>query len=163
MNALTIRRAEVEDYLAVARIFSGPKAMSGTLQVPYSSPELWRSRLEGEGMYALLACSEAEIVGQIGLQTFPTLPRRKHVGDIGMAVRDDWQGKGVGSALMGAVIDLADQWLNLSRIELDVFTDNPAAIGLYKKYGFEIEGTKRLYAFRAGSYVDVYAMARLRK
>ena len=57
-----------------------------------------------------------------------------------MAVRDDWQGKGVGTALMEAVPDLADNWLGLTRIELSVYTDNAAGAALYKKFGFEVEG-----------------------
>ena len=79
-----------------------------------------------------------------------------------MAVRDDWQGKGVGTALMEAVLDLADNWLNLTRVELTVYTDNAAGIALYKKFGFEIEGTHRRYAFRNGEYADAYSMARIR-
>jgi putative acetyltransferase len=79
-----------------------------------------------------------------------------------MAVRDDWQGKGVGTALIEAALDLADNWLNLTRIELGVYTDNAAAFALYKKFGFEIEGTHRRFAFRGGRYVDAYSMARLR-
>jgi putative acetyltransferase len=43
-----------------------------------------------------------------------------------------------------------------------VYTDNAAAIALYKKFGFEIEGTHRRYAFRNGEYVDAYSMAHLR-
>ena len=58
-----------------------------------------------------------------------------------MAVRDDWQGKGVGTAMMQAVVDLADKWLNLSRLELEVYTDNEPAMRLYQKFGFTIEGT----------------------
>ena len=80
-----------------------------------------------------------------------------------MAVRDDWQGKGVGTALMEAALDLADNWLNLTRIELEVYIDNTAGIALYKKFGFEIEGTHRGYAFREGRYVDAYSMARVKK
>lgn len=52
-----------------------------------------------------------------------------------MAVRDDWQGKGVGSELMEAALDLAENWLNLTRVELSVYTDNEAGIALYKKFG----------------------------
>ena len=80
-----------------------------------------------------------------------------------MAVRDDWHGKGVGSALMQATVDLADRWLNLTRLELDVFTDNEPAIRLYKKFGFTTEGTMVQFAFRGGQFVDVYLMARLRR
>lgn len=159
---ITIRRASVDDYLAVAKIFTNPKTLLGTLQVPYSSPELWRSRMEGEGTVSLLACDGEDIVGQIGLHTSPTMPRRKHVGAIGIAVRDDWQGKGVGTALMAAVVDLADNWLALTRLELEVFADNANAIHLYEKFGFEKEGLMKWSAFREGRYMDVWAMARLR-
>jgi GNAT superfamily N-acetyltransferase len=64
------------------------------------------------------------VVGDLGLETYPTLWRRRHAGQIGMAVRDDWHGKGVGTALMEAVLDLADNWLNLTRVALTVYTDN---------------------------------------
>ena len=79
-----------------------------------------------------------------------------------MAVRDDWHGKGVGTALMEAALDLAENWLGLTRIELSVYTDNTAGVALYKKFGFEVEGTHRRYALRNGEYVDAYSMARIR-
>ena len=162
ISPLTIRRALPGDAEAVARIFDSPKAVWGTLQVPYTSSEVWRKRLEADGVYHLLACVENEAVGELGLMTYPNAPRRKHVGAIGMAVRDDWQGKGVGTALMQAAVDLADRWLNLTRIELEVYTDNEPAVHLYKKFGFEIEGTHLMFAFRDGGYVDAYSMARLK-
>jgi putative acetyltransferase len=40
--------------------------------------------------------------------------------------------------------------------------DNAPAIALYKRNGFEIEGTHRDFAFRGGSFVDAYAMARIK-
>lgn len=79
-----------------------------------------------------------------------------------MAVRDDWHGKGAGSALMQAAVDMADRWLNLVRLELEVYTDNAPAIRLYEKFGFVKEGVHKQYAFRDGSFVDAFAMARLR-
>lgn len=164
-TTFTIRRAEPSDAEGVRQIFSGPNAMRGTLQLPHPSIEMWRKRLSepADGTFNLLACVENEIVGQLGLHTFPHTPRRRHVGQIGMAVRDDWQGKGAGSALMAAAMDLADNWLNLSRIELEVYTDNEHAIRLYKKFGFVTEGTHLRFAYRDGQFVDVYAMARLRE
>jgi putative acetyltransferase len=160
----TIRRAEPSDADAMHRIYSAPGVIRGTLQLPYPSVENWRKRLAEppDGTFNLLACAGEEVIGQLGLHTFPHHPRRRHVGQIGMAVRDDWQGKGAGTALMQAMIDLADKWLNLTRIELDVYTDNEPAIHLYKKFGFVIEGTYTHFAFRDGEFVDVYAMARLK-
>ncbi|MBI5031166.1 MAG: GNAT family N-acetyltransferase [Chloroflexi bacterium] len=162
---LTIRRAEPSDYEAIAKIFTYPKVVWGTLQLPYPSVEAWRKRLAEppEGFYSLVACIATEVVGQIALHTFPNAPRRRHTGQIGMMVRDDWQGKGVGTALMQAVVDLADKWLNLRRLELDVYVDNEPALKLYKKFGFEIEGRQVDEAFRDGIFVDTYHMARLHR
>ncbi|HLA06441.1 MAG TPA: GNAT family N-acetyltransferase [Anaerolineales bacterium] len=160
----TIRRAEPSDAEAMRRVYAMPNVVRGTLQLPFPSAENWRKRLAEppEGTFNLVACMENEVVGQSGLHTFPNNPRRRHVGQIGMAVRDDWQGKGAGSALMQAMLDLADKWLNLSRIELEVYTDNEPAIRLYKKFGFVVEGTLKQFAFRDGQFVDVHTMARLR-
>ena len=58
--------------------------------------------------------------------------------------------------------ELADGWLNVIRLELTVYTDNQRAIALYRKFGFETEGTHKAYALRAGRYVDALAMARIR-
>jgi putative acetyltransferase len=161
---ITIRRSEPEDYEGVRRVLAGPRAVWGTLQLPFPSAEQWRQRLSapGDDIFSLVACVDAEIVGQLSLHTFSQRPRRRHVGQLGMAVRDDWHGRGVGTALLRAAIDLADRWLNLSRLELNVYTDNTPAIQLYQKFGFVIEGTHVRYAFRDGDYVDSHSMARIR-
>ena len=52
--------------------------------------------------------------------------------------------------------------LRVDRIELTVFADNEPAIAVYKKHGFEIEGTGKRYALRNGEYVDAYYMARMK-
>jgi putative acetyltransferase len=162
---ITIRHAEPGDADALHRIFSGPQVIAGTLQLPFPTRERWRERLSEisrEGFF-LVACADDELVGNLGLHTSPARWRVRHAAEIGMSVRDDWQGKGVGTALMEAVLDLADNWLNLTRIELTVYTDNKAALALYEKFGFEIEGTHRRYAFRDGGYVDAYSIARIRE
>jgi len=161
---IVVRHAEPDDHEAIHRILSGPLAISGTLQLPFQSVEAVRKRFfeAREGLYHLVACVEGEVVGHLGLETSPTRWRRRHVGYIGMAVRDDLQGRGVGTALVEAALDLADNWLGLTRIELQVYTDNAAGVALYEKLGFEIEGTHRSYAFRDGEYADAYSMARLR-
>ena len=160
---IAIRKAEPSDAQAIWRCYTAPMVVRNTLQMPYRSLESVRELLtkSGEGQHTLVAAVDGEVVGVIGLHT-SSRPRVNHKGEIGMMVRDDWQGKGVGKAMMQAVVDLADKWLNLSRIELTVFTDNESAIALYRKFGFEIEGELRKYAFRDGEFVDAYAMARVK-
>jgi L-phenylalanine/L-methionine N-acetyltransferase len=125
---VSVRHAEPDDAQAVHRILCGPRATAGTMQLPLQSVEDVRKRFFSEtreGLYHLVACVDEEVVGHLGLETF-SRPRRRHVGEIGMAVRDDWQSRGVGTALMEAALDLADNWLGLTRIELSVYTDNAA-------------------------------------
>ena len=163
IEGLTIRRAEPDDCAALYEIFTCPRVYAGTLQLPYPSREQWRRRLaESEGTYNLVAVVGERVVGMFGLHTFPHRPRRHHAAAIGMSVHDDWQGQGVGAALMRAGLDLADNWLGLTRLELEVYTDNEPAIHLYERFGFEREGVLRRHAYRDGRYVDSLLMARLR-
>lgn len=99
------------------------------------------------------------IIGNASLSVYDN-PRKRHSAGIGMMVHKDYQGMGVGSRLLQALLDVADNWLMLVRVELTVFTDNEKAIHLYQKYGFEIEGTHKKAAIRNGEYMDLYTMAR---
>jgi putative acetyltransferase len=164
LEELTVRHSEPEDHEAVYRVYSGPRAMARTLGLPFSSKEPWRERLAGkrEGEFSLVACVGGEVVGHLSVYLYPE-PRRRHSGHFGMAVRDDWQGKGVGTKLLEAALDLADNWLGLTRLDLRVFVDNGAAIALYQKFGFEVEGTHKWFALRGGQYADAHVMARLKE
>jgi len=80
-----------------------------------------------------------------------------------MKLHPDYWGHGIGSMLMKSVTDLADKWLNMIRIELDVNIDNPAGIRLYIKSGFVIEGTKRFHGYGDGRWADCHFMALIQK
>ena len=164
IEGLTIRRAEPDDCDAVYEMFTASTVYSGTLQLPYPSREYWRRRLSEnpDSVYNLVALIEGRIIGLAHVATFPNRPRRKHAGVIGISVHEDWQGKGIGKQLMRAIVDLADNWLNLTRLELEVYADNEAAIRLYERFGFEVEGRLRQHALRNGQFVDSIVMGRLR-
>jgi putative acetyltransferase len=126
-DQIVVRHVEPADIEALHRIFTGPRAIAGTLGLPLRSVEEVRRRYSDppEGTHSLVACVDGEVVGELSLWT-RTNPRVRHSASFGMAVRDDWQGKGVGTALLRAALDLADNWLGLTRIELHVYTDNAA-------------------------------------
>ena len=160
---ITIRRREPSDAEALREVFAGPTVVTQTLQQPMPSVEDWRARLarRDPNRHALVAVVDGRVVGTIGLDVEPN-PRRRHCGEIGMCVHDDYQGRGVGRALLAAAVDLADNWLGLRRLELSVYADNAPAIALYRRFDFAVEGTARSYALRNGEYVDALFMARLR-
>lgn len=163
MREVVIRHSEPEDYRSVHLVYSSPNAMAGTLELPFSSEQDWREKLSTgrDDNVPLVACADGEVVGHLVLMVYAN-PRTRHSGHFGMAVRDDWQGKGVGTELMRAALDLADNWLGLTRLDLRVYVDNAPAIALYERFGFEREGTHRRFAFRNGEYVDAHVMARLK-
>jgi putative acetyltransferase len=161
---VVIRAQEPEDIGALTELLNGPRSIGGTLQLPYASvagrKAQWEGRARGRSDFALVALIEGKIVGSLGFNRFDG--RRTHAGAFGMAVHDDYWGRGVGTALMQALVDQADKWLGLTRLELTVFADNDRAIALYERFGFEREGILRAYAWRDGALVDALAMARVR-
>lgn len=162
MTAIVVRRAEPGDAEGIALTFRARGASAGTLQNPYPSVAQWKERLAAEAAsnYIFVALVDGDIVANCGLHPNKN-PRRQHAWGIGMSVRDDWQGRGVGTRLMTTMLDLADNWLGALRLELTVYTDNAAAIALYRKFGFVVEGTHRAFALRDGQFVDALVMARL--
>ena len=157
---LTLRAVEPGDARAVAELVSLPGYRWGTLQLPFRSPENVRQALEkaGPDALSLVAIVEGQVVGNAGLERMGR--RRTHAGQIGMGVHDAWTGRGIGKALLDALLDAADNWLGLRRVELTVWTDNVPALALYRRCGFVVEGNLRAYALRDGRLVDAHAMAR---
>jgi putative acetyltransferase len=162
-NDVIIRSAEPEDYEGLRQVYAQPGVYFGTLQLPLPSSQMWKDQLAQPlpGFVNLVACLGDQVIGNIGLHPGQNV-RRRHTANIGMGVHDDYAGNGVGQQLMDAAINLADNWHNLLRLELTVYTDNDRAIRLYKRCGFEQEGVLRKYAFRDGGYIDALTMARFK-
>lgn len=161
---ITIRPATQDDADAFARVFSDRSASNGTLQHPYTSAEIWRSRLAGNTgtrQVSFVAVVNGRVVGNAGVHPVSENPRQKHVCSVGISIADAYQGRGVGRALMHACLDFADNWANYSRIELSVHADNARAVKLYESLGFVHEGRHRDFSFREGGYVDALFMGRL--
>lgn len=157
-----VREFRPSDIPAINAMHNDPQVAAQVLQIPFTTEAEradWIRQSPTER--TLVADLDGEPVGVLGLVLHQR--RRSHVGSLGMAVRRDLQGQGIGRLLMAAAVDLADNWYNLRRLELEVYTDNSRAIRLYQSFGFEIEGTMRAFGFRLGQYVDAYKMARLRE
>ena len=158
----SIRRAEPNDAAGCCELIRNEDVFAGLLQLPYPTETAWRERLSSksnEGDILLVAVDNDEVIGQISLFG-NTRMRRRHAAMLGLAVIGHAQNKGVGSALMKAMIDYADRWTTFLRIELEVYADNSNAIALYKKFGFEHEGLLRNYSLRNGRFEDMISMAR---
>ena len=112
------------------------------------------------GMTQFVAVDDGRVVGwcDVNPKTHETL---RHSGVLGMGVAASHRGQGLGAALLRATIEAASA-RGIRRVELVVRADNAAAIALYERHGFELEGRLRDYMIVDGVAHDALAMA-LRK
>lgn len=163
INSITIRPPRYPDDVDdLYHIFRLPEVSRTTLQLPSQEISHTHNRLKESppGLYRYVAEIDGRVVGIATLHQSQN-PRHHHAAGLGMMVHPAYWGCGIGSQLMDALVKLADDWLQLSRIELEVNTDNPAAIRLYEKVGFVIEGTHKLHAYGDGRMADSHFMARV--
>lgn len=160
---LTIRPVEDHDFDQIAEIYSDLNVIGNTSQIPYRTAGFWREyrKKRGDSAVALVAVLEERIVGHMTICP-DDRPRRRHTAWFGLAVHADFHRRGIGRALMAELVRLADDWLNLEKIELGVLSDNPGAIALYREFGFVEEGRLRKDLFKDGQYADTVLMARFR-
>ena len=66
-----------------------------------------------------------------------TKNKNRHRANIGIALKKEFWGLGIGTAMFEEMIAIANAW-GLMQLELEVFEGNERAMGLYRKMGFEI-------------------------
>jgi len=161
-DGLTIRAREPSDWQEIAALLQLPRVRWGTLRLPFVSADEARRWMEKppDGVTGIVAVLDGRLVGSADVTQCKG--RRCHAGGIGLVVHDDFHRRGIGAALLSTLVGVADNWLNLRRLELTVYVDNEPAIRLYEKFGFVMEGTRRADAFRDGVFVDCYGMARVK-
>lgn len=102
-----------------------------------------RKSMEGEienkmAIY-LVATIDGKVVGYGGMWHVVT---EGHITNI--AVADEYKHKGVGSAIVERLLEIADE-KDMLGVTLEVRVSNQSALGLYKKYGFVLSGIRKEY------------------
>lgn len=159
MEKIIIRPAEISDAKDFHELRIMPGVFENMMSLPFETLSDAEKFLREGNAPSLVAEIGGRFAGTVSLFSY-NMERRKHCAILGLMVHKDFQGQGVGRTLMNAILDAADNWLMLKRIELEVFTDNERAIKLYKSLGFVIEGTEKFAAIKNGKYSDMYFMAR---
>ncbi|MCL1695666.1 GNAT family N-acetyltransferase [Lysinibacillus sp. BPa_S21] len=103
---------------------------------------------------------EKQIVGYLIVQGNHMPSRVSHRAYIVVGIHQEYRGQKIGTALFSHLDDWAKE-KSIHRLELTVMTNNTAGIALYKKMGFEIEGTKKHSLYVDGEYRDEYYMAKI--
>lgn len=165
MKKIFIRPSIPEDAPELYAMRILPGVQENILALPSSSFQQTLNFIQslGDNDHMLVAeldnGTESRIIGS-GCLHVDGCGRLRHCGEIALSIHPQHQGKGAGRKLIESLLDLADNWLMLVRVELNVFCDNSVAIDLYKSCGFVIEGTRKYAAIKDGNHADLYLMAR---
>lgn len=106
---------------------------------------------------------QAEDWKALGTCGFHNLDWRIRSAEVGIMIGEkSYWNRGYGTETMRLLLKHGFETLNLNRIYLDVYQNNPRAVRTYEKAGFVHEGTKRQAAFKNGQYIDVLLMSVLK-
>jgi len=115
----------------------------------------FRAELDSGAYYLAAIADDGVLAGYAGL-AFLGSPGDWETSVHTIGVDPAYQGNGIGSALLRALLDKADALR--APVVLEVRTDNASALALYERHGFARVGTRRgYYEFSGG---DAYTMRR---
>lgn len=159
---ITIRPVQIQDARAIHRICIQDDVLPYMVFLPSMRVDAMENRIRnlGPNQYEFVAELDGNVVGFVGLTQGQG--RRSHTGDLFMGVDCEYHNIGIGKTLLTKIIDLADNWLMLERVELGVLETNPGAKVLYEKFGFREEGIKKGCLKANGKFVDEIMMSRFR-
>ena len=119
-----------------------------------------QDHLDHPGKLLLLAEASGTIIGSLSFEN-GRYRRVAHRGSFGIGVCKEWRGRGVGTALLGTLLEWAEANRVIEKVCLEVFATNERAIRLYRKLGFVEQGFGSKEVKRGpGEYVDVVWMYR---
>jgi diamine N-acetyltransferase len=166
---IRLRGVEREDIPTFVRWFNDPEVRRGLLMyAPMSKAqeERWFEDMlerKDDFLFAVEALIDGTWVhiGNVGLHRIDWKNRTATFG-IALGEKSFWN-RGFGTDATRTMLRFAFDELNLNRVELEVFDDNPRAQRCYEKCGFRREGTRRQARFCEGGYHDAHIMAILRE
>lgn len=158
-NATVDMAQQIIDYVKLAsgetaNLLTTPEEFTVTLE---QEQKHIQSMLEGRLNNQLVAMEGNQIVGLCGLHGRSGRKRVSHVASVGITVLKSHWGQGIGYALMKEQERYAKE-NGIAKINLEVRTDNQAAINLYLKCGYEKEGINKRSMLINGEYIDTFYM-----
>lgn len=166
---LLIREAEVEDAAALVSFLNRVSVETdftsldgdGILLTSEEMAIFLNKQASWDNQITLLAFLNDKIAGIVNI-TADQRKRVRHIGDLFIVIGKKYWNNGLGSLLLEEVVEWAQASSILRRLQLTVQTRNLAAVHLYQKHGFAIEGRQERGAYiEEGEFIDVYLMGRL--
>jgi len=162
--AIELRDAADADLPAIQAIYAHHVRLGLATfeEVPPSAEELGarRAAVLALGLPYLVARAGGEVVGYCYATSYRMRPAYRYTIEDSVYIADGLGGRGIGAALLAALIARceAGEWRQMIAIIGD--TGNAGSIALHRRHGFELVGTLRSVGFKLGRWVDSVVMQR---
>ena len=163
---MQLRDATADDAAAIARIYNqGIEDRVATLETELRSPEeraAWMAAREARHPVLVAVDSDDAdtVLGWASLNRFNPRPAYDRVADFSVYVAREARGRGVGNALLGALVARA-RALGYHKLVLAAFPNNAAGMRLYERHGFRTVGIYHEQGLLDGRWIDVVIMERM--
>lgn len=159
---MIIRAAEEKDAEAVAAIYE-PAVLHGFGTFETIPPDLawWEARrrdIQGYGLPFLVAEEAGRVLGYAYAGPFRPRPGYRFTAEDSVYVAPDSHGKGVGRAVLGAVVEACEAFGLRQLVAVIGDSENHASINLHRSLGFEHAGAGKSFGFKHGRWVDIVWM-----
>jgi len=111
----------------------------------------YKKMADGDGVF-MVAEVDSHVVGVCEVERVTYNPEVSHRGELGLAIRKEYRGKGVGTALLGQTLERCKGKFEI--IQLSVFSINQMAKSLYEKFHFKSIGVRPRSIKRGDRYFD---------
>lgn len=163
MDEISIRPATEGDVSVILDIYND--AILNTIATFDTEPQTLDEKLawfrEAQHPYAVLVAERgSEVVGWASLRRFREKAAYDYTAENSVYVRADCHSQGIGAALMGPLVELAEA-NGFHTIIAGIAGDNPASVRLHERMGFEVVGTEREVGYKFERWIDVTWMQRM--
>lgn len=162
--AVMVRDATEADMAAVRAIYAW-HVLNGSASFEETPPALEemlarRATVVGAGLPYLVAVIDGRVVGYCYATAYRPRPAYRYTVEDSVYVMDGLAGRGVGTALLGALIHRceAGPWRQMIAIIGD--SANEGSVALHRRLGFRNVGTFASVGFKFGRWVDSVLMQR---
>jgi phosphinothricin acetyltransferase len=162
---IPILRNATDDDMPIVQSIYAQHVLGGIASFELEAPSIEemmirRTDILAKGLPYLVADLAGEVVGYGYATLYRPRPGYRFTAEDSVYVRDGLGGKGIGQALLGAVIEHCAQGGWRQMIAIIGNSENHASIRLHERHGFRRVGVFESVGFKHGRWVDTVLMQR---
>lgn len=155
---MKIRAMTVADYPEVSRVYKqGIKTQNATFRTEVPAFDYWDAHHHTHSR--LVAEEDGKVLGWVAISPFSSIPAYQGVAEVSLYIEEDARGKGIGTALMHAVIE-ASEAAGIWTLHSQIFPENTASLKLHQRFGFREVGRRERIGQLAGVWRDTILLER---